>query len=79
MDFKVSNVGKPRHPFWKKLTRYLVITLPLYMGAITQIEFTNPDTGKWIMFGLAMLTASVQGLSEFTAEPETPKTDDITV
>jgi hypothetical protein len=78
MEFKVSNYGKPRHKKWKLVTRFLVLSLPAYIGAVAIADIPAGPKG-WIVFALSMLVATVQALSELTAEPETPKTNDNTV
>ena len=77
MEFKTSNLGKPRHKKWKLVTRFLVISLPMYIGAVSLAEIPEGAKG-WIVFALSMLVATVQGLSEFTAD-EIPKDNANTV
>lgn len=78
MEFKVSNLGKHRHKKWKLVTRFLVLSLPAYIGAVAIADIPAGPKG-WIVFGLSILVATVQGLSELTAEPETTKTDDTAI
>jgi hypothetical protein len=76
MNFKTSNVGKHRDKNWRLVTRFLILSLPAYIGAVAVSSI--PDNAKgWIVFVLSMLVATVQGLSEFTAE--IPKDNDTTV
>ena len=75
MEFKTSNLGKPRDKRWKNVLRILILLLPAYMGVIVGTDLISGEAKSWSIFALSMLIATVQALSEFTAEPETPKTD----
>ena len=72
MEFKRSNIGKPRHKGWKLASRFLVLTLPAYMTIIATMPIADENIKLWLNIGLGLIVATVQGLSELTVD----KTED---
>lgn len=70
MKFKISNLKKPSNKIFKRIADTLLYTLPLYLGAVIQVEM-NPTTKMRIIFVLTVLTITLKGITKFTAEDET--------
>jgi len=49
--------------------RVLILLLPAYMGVISVTDLIPEPAKGWTIFILSMAVATVQVLSEFTAEP----------
>ena len=65
--FKVSNIGKPTNKLWKRVSKFLSRSLPLYIAAVAISPFAD-NVKLWITFLLSVTVATVSGLSEFTSE-----------
>ena len=70
MEFKASNLGRPSNKKFKKITDYLLYTLPVYSTAIAGLQPVSAEVTLWIVTILNIAVISIKGLTKFTAEPE---------
>lgn len=69
MKFKISNLKKPSNKIFKRIADTLLYTLPLYLGAVIQLEM-KPVAKMWIIFVLTITIITLKGITKFTAEDE---------
>jgi hypothetical protein len=63
--FSIKNVGQPQNPVWKKLSKFLTRTLPIYAGAIVALPIPE-NTKLWFIFAQTIIVATISALSELT-------------
>ncbi len=66
MELKLENLSKPSNKKWKAVADFLLYTLPLYLGAIMAIPFTD-EIKLWINFGISIAIVTLKGLTKFTS------------
>ena len=71
---KLSNLGKPSHPKWKKIADIALYMLMAELPVVAMLPVS--DTAKlWITLGLTQGTVLIKAITKFTLDPEYVDTD----